>query len=45
MTHIVYTLNDYNRSRLPPPLLRRERAFLEASMPWAISQGDADTVA
>ena len=30
VTHIVYTLNDYNRSRLPPPLLRRERAFLKA---------------
>jgi len=45
VTHIVYTLNDYNRSRLPPPLLRRERAFLKASMAWAIKRGDADTVA
>ena len=44
MTHIVYTLNDYNRSRLPPRLLRRERAFLKASMAWAIKQGEADTV-
>lgn len=44
VTHIVYTLNDYNRSRLPPRRLRRERAFLEASLPWAIRQGEADTV-
>jgi hypothetical protein len=44
VTHIVYTLNDYNRSRLPTGLLDRERAFLEASMPWAIRQGQADTV-
>jgi hypothetical protein len=44
VTHIVYTLNDYNRSRLPARLVRRERAFLEASMSWAISRGEADTV-
>lgn len=43
-THIVYTLNDYNRSRLPVQLVRRERAFLMASMSWAISRGEADTV-
>jgi hypothetical protein len=44
VTHIVYTLNDYNRSRLPARLLRRERAFLKTSLPWAIRQGEADTV-
>ena len=44
VTHIVYTLNDYNRSRLPARLVRRERAFLEASLPWAIRRGEADTV-
>ena len=44
VTHIVYTLNDYNRSRLPARLLRRERAFLKASLPWAIRQGEPDTV-
>jgi hypothetical protein len=44
VTHIVYTLNDYNRSRLPARLLGRERAFLKASMSWAIKQGQADTV-
>jgi hypothetical protein len=44
-THIVYTLNDYNRSRLPARLARRERAFLRASMPWAIDRSEADTVA
>ena len=40
-THIVYTRNDYNRSRL---LARRERAFLKSAMPWAIGRGEADTV-
>jgi hypothetical protein len=45
VTHVVYTLNDYNRSRLPPPRLRRERAFLKRSMAWAIKRGEADTVA
>jgi hypothetical protein len=44
-THIVYTLNDYNRSRLPARLVRRERALLKASMPWALRRGEADTVA
>ncbi len=44
VTHIVYTLNDYNRSRVPARLLRRERAFLKASLPWATKQGEADTV-
>ena len=44
VTHIVYTLNDYNRSRLPARLLSRERAFLKAGMSWAIRQGQADTV-
>lgn len=44
VTHIVYTLNDYSRSRLPARLVRRERAFLKASMSWAISRGEADTV-
>ena len=44
ITHIVYTLNDYNRSRLPAQQVRRERAFLKASLPWAIRQGEADTV-
>ena len=45
VTHIVYTLNDYSRSRLPARLVRRERVFLSASMPWAIGRGEADTVA
>ena len=44
VTHIVYTLNDYNRSKLPARRLRRERAFLTASLPWAIRQGEPDTV-
>ena len=45
VTHIVYTLNGYNSTRVRPPLLRRERSFLKDSMAWAIKQGDADTVA
>lgn len=43
-THIVYTRNDYNRSRLPAPSVRRERAFLSASMSWALNRREADTV-
>ena len=45
VTHIVYTLNDYNRVRLPGHRLRRERALLKASVAWAIRQGEPDTVA
>jgi hypothetical protein len=44
VTHIVYTLNDYNRSRLPARMVRRERAFLKTGMSWAINRGEADTV-
>ena len=44
VTHIIYALNDYSRTRLPAHLVRRERAFLEASMSWAIGRGEADTV-
>ena len=45
VTHVVYTLNDYNRVRVPTHRLQRERAFLKASIPWAIDQGEPDTVA
>ena len=45
VTHIVYTLNDYNRVRLPAHRLRQERAFLKSSVAWAIRQGEPDTVA
>ena len=44
VTHIVYTLNDYNRVRLPAQRMRREVAFLKAGMSWAIRSGEADTV-
>ena len=44
VTHIVYTLNDYNRSRISPRRLPREFKFLEAAMTWALEQGEADTV-
>ena len=44
VTHIVYTFNDYNRWRVPAGMLRPERAFLKLSLPWAIKQGEADTV-
>lgn len=45
VTHIVYTLNDYNSAQLRAPLLGRERRFLKASMAWALKRGEADTVA
>jgi len=44
VTHIVYTLNDYNRSRLSPRLLPQEFKFLKASMPWALERAEADTI-
>jgi hypothetical protein len=44
VTHIVYTLNDYNRWRLRARRMRRERAFLKAGMSWAIARSEADTV-
>jgi hypothetical protein len=44
VTHLVYTLNDYNRSRLSPRLLPREFKFLKASMPWALERAEADTI-
>ena len=45
VTHLVYTLNDYNRSHLSPKLLSRELTFLKASMRWALKQAEADTIA
>jgi hypothetical protein len=44
VTHIIYTQNEYSRSRLPARLVRRECAFLKGSMSWAIRRGEADTV-
>lgn len=44
VTHVVYTLNDYGRSRLSPRLLPREFRFLKASVRWALEQGEADTI-
>lgn len=44
VTHLVYTLNDYNRSRLSPRLLPQEFRFLKASMPWALKRAEADTI-
>jgi hypothetical protein len=44
VTHVVYTLNDYNRVRIPAHRLRRERAFLRSSIAWAIEQAEPDTV-
>ena len=44
VTHIVYTINYYNRSRLSPGLLPHEFTFLRASMPWALERAEADTI-
>ena len=44
VTHIVYTLQRLQPLTMPARLVRRERAFLEASMSWAIGRGEADTV-
>jgi hypothetical protein len=42
VTHIVYTLNDYNSSKLDPGWLPEEYAFLKASLQEAIAQQDED---
>ena len=44
ITHVVYTLNDYNRVPLSPRWLPLELQFLEASMKWALDKGEADTI-
>jgi hypothetical protein len=44
VTHLVYTLNDYGRSRLSPRRFPHELRFLKACMRWALEQGEPDTV-
>jgi hypothetical protein len=44
ITHIVYTLNDYNKYRLSPQWLPQEYEFLKTSCKEAIADGDAETV-
>lgn len=42
VTHIVYTLNDYDQSRLPAELLPDEFQFLKRTVPVAIAMRDGD---
>jgi hypothetical protein len=42
VTHVVYTLNDYGRRRIPARLLPEEFAFLKSNLRAAVAQGDAD---
>jgi hypothetical protein len=42
ITHIVYTLNNYNQYRLSPSLLPQEFEFLKANFRVAIVKDDAD---
>ncbi|MCX6631062.1 MAG: hypothetical protein NTW28_25905 [Candidatus Solibacter sp.] len=42
ITHLVYTLNDYNRYRLPPELLPREFEFLREHLKVPVAAGDAE---
>ncbi len=44
VTHVVYTLNDYNRYRLRPAWLPREFAFLKSQTPAAIAAEDPEMV-
>ena len=44
VTHVVYTLNDYNRYRLRPAWLPHEFAFLKAQTPAAVAAEDAEMV-
>ena len=42
VTHVVYTLNNYNQSRVAPRLLPAEYAFLHAHVRDAVALKDAD---
>lgn len=44
VTHVVYTLNDYNRYRLPVRWLPAEFQFLQANLKEAIAMNDAEMV-
>ena len=42
ITHLVYTLNDYNRYRLPPGLLPQELRFLRENLREPLAAGDPE---
>lgn len=44
ITHIIYTLNDYDRYRLRPEWLPQEFAYLKAHARMAIDENDAETL-
>lgn len=44
ITHIIYTLNDYDQYRLRPEWLPQEFAFLKAHAQMAIDEKDAETL-
>jgi hypothetical protein len=44
VTHVVYTLNDYDRYRLRPSWLPQEFAFLKAHLAGLIETNDPETV-
>jgi hypothetical protein len=43
VTHVVYTLNDYDKYRLRPSWLPREFAFLKKHLPRLIEERDPET--
>jgi hypothetical protein len=43
VTHVVYTLNDYDVYRLRPAWLPREFAFLKAHLPGLVAAKDPET--
>ncbi len=44
LTHVVYTLNDYGRYRLPRDLLPQEFAYLKQNLGEAIAMHDPETM-
>jgi len=44
ISHLAYTLNDYNRYRLPHDLLPRENEYLRRNLPQAIALKDPETM-
>ena len=44
VTHVVYTYNGYNQSRIAPECFPEEFAYLEANLPGALDDHDSETL-
>lgn len=44
ITHVIYTLNDYNRYRIPPNWLPEEFSYLKTNLEQAVRMEDPETL-